>query len=175
MLINIFITGSNVTAVSAGLASTSALLADGTLFCWGSNAFGELGLETIANVGDMPGQMWSFLMPVNLSGTLTRQHIMHKARLKRTGSRMLISCFSMLFRDSLEKQHYEYASSPLSMHGMNCCFSSLADQPLFIPVQILAPSQGTSGPPNVTATNTPVKPVCSEIPPRSYLPKMCWD
>jgi alpha-tubulin suppressor-like RCC1 family protein len=82
-----------VTAVSAGMASTSALLADGTLFCWGSNAFGELGLETIANVGDMPGQMWSFLMPVNLSGTVTRQHVMHRVTLTRTGSRMLIPCF----------------------------------------------------------------------------------
>lgn len=41
-----------VKQLAAGANHTCALLGDGTVRCWGDNAFGQLGLGTRANVGD---------------------------------------------------------------------------------------------------------------------------
>ncbi|OJY21058.1 MAG: hypothetical protein BGO98_13870 [Myxococcales bacterium 68-20] len=43
---------SNVTQISAAARTTCALLADGSVHCWGSNAWGELGLEESPGVAD---------------------------------------------------------------------------------------------------------------------------
>jgi alpha-tubulin suppressor-like RCC1 family protein len=58
-------TGRKVLTVVAGV-SPCALLDDGSVKCWGSNAYGTLGLGDMKNRGDEPGEMGDALPPVNL-------------------------------------------------------------------------------------------------------------
>jgi len=59
-------TGRRAIGLSAALATTCALLDDGTVKCWGKNAHGELGLGDIAARGDGPGEMGDLLPAVSL-------------------------------------------------------------------------------------------------------------
>ena len=63
--------GGRATAVSAGNAHTCALLADGTVKCWGRNNSGELGLGDADDRGDEAGEMGTSLPAVALGGTAT--------------------------------------------------------------------------------------------------------
>ena len=45
------------TAIAAGQHSACALLASGSLQCWGDNSYGQLGLGDTQNRGDDPGEM----------------------------------------------------------------------------------------------------------------------
>jgi alpha-tubulin suppressor-like RCC1 family protein len=65
--------GANRTVVltAAGHAHTCALFDDGSVKCWGDNAYGELGLGNTANRGDDPGEMGDHLPAVDLGAGRT--------------------------------------------------------------------------------------------------------
>jgi len=58
--------GRHATALSAGSGHTCAVLDDDSLKCWGYGEYGQLGLGDINPRGSGPGQMGSYLLPVNL-------------------------------------------------------------------------------------------------------------
>jgi hypothetical protein len=57
--------GRPAAAISAGFRHTCALLDDGSLRCWGSNAQGQLGYGDVESRGDTPGEV-AALAPVDL-------------------------------------------------------------------------------------------------------------
>ena len=59
-------TGRSATAISAGGDHTCARLDNGTVKCWGENAFGRLGQGDINDRGDNPGEMGDDLPAVAL-------------------------------------------------------------------------------------------------------------
>ncbi|NUQ75788.1 MAG: hypothetical protein HUU21_19775 [Polyangiaceae bacterium] len=64
-----------VVEVTAGGQFTCARLNDGSVKCWGSNDYGQLGLDGIGSRGDDPGEMGSHLLPVNLGMNRTAVRI----------------------------------------------------------------------------------------------------
>ena len=58
-------------ALTAGSNHTCAILANGTLRCWGLNALGQLGLGDNLARGDSPGEMGLALPPVALGSNRT--------------------------------------------------------------------------------------------------------
>jgi alpha-tubulin suppressor-like RCC1 family protein len=58
--------GKTASALAAGGHRTCALLNDGSVKCWGQNAFGELGLGDTNNRGDVPNEMGGNLLAVDL-------------------------------------------------------------------------------------------------------------
>jgi alpha-tubulin suppressor-like RCC1 family protein len=59
-------TGRRVKAIAIGQVHACALLDDGTVKCWGSNMYGELGLGDTEDRGDEPGEMGDALPVVAL-------------------------------------------------------------------------------------------------------------
>jgi alpha-tubulin suppressor-like RCC1 family protein len=59
-------TGHTALEVTAGAAHTCAILENGRVKCWGSNAQGRLGLGDNAHRGDQPGEMGDSLPEVEL-------------------------------------------------------------------------------------------------------------
>src|SRR5690606_697288 len=49
--------GGTVLGLSSGSAHTCALMAGGSVRCWGANSWGELGLGHTNTIGDQPGEM----------------------------------------------------------------------------------------------------------------------
>ena len=68
-------TGRTAKAIATGNGSSCALLDNGTVKCWGENAYGELGLGDIAGRGGRPGQMGDNLPTVDLGTGRTAQSI----------------------------------------------------------------------------------------------------
>lgn len=58
--------GKTALALAAGGAHTCALLNDGSVKCWGSNAFGQLGRENNVSRGGAMNEMGDYLDTVNL-------------------------------------------------------------------------------------------------------------
>jgi alpha-tubulin suppressor-like RCC1 family protein len=59
--------GHSIVSVAAGDDHTCAIIETGRVFCWGRNAFGELGMGfTSLTVGDSPGDLESNALPVDL-------------------------------------------------------------------------------------------------------------
>ena len=58
-------TGRTATAISAGNIHTCAVLDNGAAKCWGSNRYGELGIDSTENMGDNSSEM-SQLTGINL-------------------------------------------------------------------------------------------------------------
>ncbi|MFZ4719651.1 MAG: fibronectin type III domain-containing protein [Ilumatobacteraceae bacterium] len=59
-------TGRHATDIDAGESSVCAILDNGTVKCWGSNAFGQLGVGDTTDRGDGPGEMGDNLPTVAL-------------------------------------------------------------------------------------------------------------
>ena len=57
---------SRVNAVAAGYSHVCALRSDIRVVCWGSNAFGQLGVGSTIDVGTAPSQLGSDVQTVNL-------------------------------------------------------------------------------------------------------------
>lgn len=64
-------TGRSAVSISAGGGQTCALLSDGSVKCWGTNSFGELGLGDTSTRGDEPGEMGDALPSVDLGSGRT--------------------------------------------------------------------------------------------------------
>ncbi len=60
--------GHKATAIAAGSLHTCAIVDDGSLWCWGLNANGQLGYGNTTNVGDTPASTPDKVGPVNLGG-----------------------------------------------------------------------------------------------------------
>jgi uncharacterized protein (TIGR03382 family) len=63
--------------LAASNASACAILADGTVRCWGANGYGNLGLGDANHRGDQPGEMGAALPAVDLG---TASGVPHTAR-----------------------------------------------------------------------------------------------
>jgi alpha-tubulin suppressor-like RCC1 family protein len=61
--------GAVATALGAGFGHTCALLDDGRVKCWGSNGFGQLGLDDTQNRGPTPATMGAALPAVALGAS----------------------------------------------------------------------------------------------------------
>jgi alpha-tubulin suppressor-like RCC1 family protein len=61
--------GVSVVQLSSGLIHSCAVLASGSVKCWGGGLSGRLGNGSMANVGDEPDEMGSALVPIGLNGT----------------------------------------------------------------------------------------------------------
>jgi alpha-tubulin suppressor-like RCC1 family protein len=57
-------TGRRAARIASGRRHVCALLDDGMVKCWGANGNGQLGVGTIENRGDAPGEMGDALQPV---------------------------------------------------------------------------------------------------------------
>lgn len=64
-------TGKTAIAVSGGVRHTCALLAGGSVKCWGQNLHGQLGQGDSSDRGDQPGEMGDNLPAVNLGAGKT--------------------------------------------------------------------------------------------------------
>jgi len=60
--------GHKATAIAAGSLHTCAIVDDGSLWCWGLNANGQLGYGNTTNVGDTAASTPDKVGPVNLGG-----------------------------------------------------------------------------------------------------------
>lgn len=60
-------TGRSARLVTAGGDYTCALLDDGTVKCWGFNAYGQLGLGDAISRGDAPGELGDQLPALSLT------------------------------------------------------------------------------------------------------------
>ncbi len=58
--------GVGLSQVSAGYSHTCILWVDGEMGCWGSNTYGELGIEGTESIGDGSGEMGESLVLVDL-------------------------------------------------------------------------------------------------------------
>lgn len=58
--------GKTAIDVAVNYSHTCAVLDDGSVKCWGADAYGCLGRETWVTIGDQPGEMSDNLTPVNL-------------------------------------------------------------------------------------------------------------
>ena len=70
-------TGRTASAIVVGVASTCAVLDNGTVKCWGWNNYGQLGLGDTVARGEQPGQMGDNLAIVDLGTGRTAQAIAH--------------------------------------------------------------------------------------------------
>ncbi|RME92109.1 MAG: hypothetical protein D6767_03920 [Candidatus Hydrogenedentota bacterium] len=66
--------GDTVMQITAGQNHTCALLATGSIRCWGNGQYGRLGYANTNNIGDSFGETPAAIGDVNVGGTLT--HIM---------------------------------------------------------------------------------------------------
>ncbi len=67
--------GRTAKAIAGGLEHTCAILDDGSVKCWGSNVYGQLGLGDTANRGDGPNEMGDDLPKVSLGAGRTAKAI----------------------------------------------------------------------------------------------------
>src|SRR5690606_10918690 len=63
-------TVSDIIAVATGTAHTCIVFEGGTLRCWGDAAYGQIGSESTADIGDAPGEMPPAM--VDLGGLSTK-------------------------------------------------------------------------------------------------------
>ncbi len=68
-------TGRSATAITSGYAHNCALLDDGTVKCWGQNAYGQLGQGINSTIGDQSGEMGNNLDPIDLGTGRTARAI----------------------------------------------------------------------------------------------------
>ena len=59
-------TGRTATAIAAGDEHTCALLDNASVKCWGSNAYGQLGIDNTTRMGDGSGEMGDNLNAIDL-------------------------------------------------------------------------------------------------------------
>ena len=65
----------NVVEIAVGKNHSCALLDDGSVKCWGDNQYGQLGIDSIADIGDESSEMGSNLTSVNLGTGRTAMEI----------------------------------------------------------------------------------------------------
>ena len=72
-------TGRTATALALGEGSTCALLDNATLVCWGLNMYGQLGIGSTDNIGDLASEMGDALVPVDVGSGRTVLRISARA------------------------------------------------------------------------------------------------
>jgi len=66
-----FPTGTTISDFGVGRQHGAIITSTGTIFCWGYNLYGQLGVETTLDEGDQPNEMGDYLVETDVGTAMT--------------------------------------------------------------------------------------------------------